>query len=305
MKFLSIRLLDNRWLIFALRLALGGIFITASIGKLSHQAEFINTVMSYGILPDSLAQLYGIVIPWAELFIGCCLVFGIFSTFASALIIPLTVSFMIANAYGLFYLAEDSCGCFGELIPMSHSASLAVDIVMLLMVVPLLLYRDKAAFLSIGALLSKLNLSLGKKEGSIFEKGSKFALIAVAVLIIGMPLFGCGQSSIDSKIDMALEQGKPAFLFFYLEGCGACENEKPIISALESDYKDRIVFIHIDSKEEVLAVMEFKVDKAPTMFLITGKNNDGEYIVHQRFDGFTCEETLRDSIDQVISGRLP
>ncbi|MBE0415998.1 MAG: conjugal transfer protein TraF [Dehalococcoidia bacterium] len=299
------RLLTHRYLTPATRLALGGVFIVASISKLSHQAEFINTVTGYGILPHALAQVYGAALPWAELFIGCCLVFGIFSTLASTLIIPLTISFMIASAYGLFYLGSDSCGCFGELVPMSYSASLAVDIVMLLMVVPILLYRDKAAFLSIGALLSRLNPSFGEKKRAIFESGIRFAVIAVAVLAIGLPLFEYAPSSIDSKIDRALEQGKPAFLFFYREGCGACEDQKPIISVLESEYGDRIVFILVDYREEALAVSEFEVDKIPTMFLIVGKNEDGEYLVYQRFNGSTTEDKLRDSIDQVVRDDPP
>jgi uncharacterized membrane protein YphA (DoxX/SURF4 family) len=179
-------IVDNRWLIFTLRLVLGGIFIAASVGKIPHQAEFINTVTSYGILPDNLAHAYGLILPWAELSIGCCLVLGIFSRLASALSIPLILSFIIASAYALFHTVEDSCGCFGQLIPISHSTSLAIDAVMLIMAVPLVLH--KAEFLSIGTLLSRLKLDAGRRRRFVFEKGSKFAVVALAVLAIGMPL---------------------------------------------------------------------------------------------------------------------
>jgi uncharacterized membrane protein YphA (DoxX/SURF4 family) len=179
-------IVDNRWLIFTLRLVLGGIFIAASVGKIPHQAEFINTVTSYGILPDNLAHAYGLILPWAELSIGCCLVLGIFSRLASALSIPLILSFIIASAYALFHTVEDSCGCFGQLIPISHSTSLVIDAVMLIMAVPLVLH--KAEFLSIGTLLSRLKLGSGRRRRFVFEKGSKFAVVALAVLAIGMPL---------------------------------------------------------------------------------------------------------------------
>jgi uncharacterized membrane protein YphA (DoxX/SURF4 family)/chitodextrinase len=186
-KALFEEIIDNRWLIFALRVALGGIFIAASVTKLSHQAEFIDIVISYGILPDSLAHFYALILPWVELVIGCSLVLGLFTRFAAALSIPVIVSFIIASAYGLFQAVGGSCGCFGQSIPINHSASLAIDVLMLLMAVTLLLHKHEVEFLSIGPLLSRLNLGLGRRR-FIFEEGSKFAIIALAVLIIGMPL---------------------------------------------------------------------------------------------------------------------
>jgi hypothetical protein len=54
------------------------------------------------------------------------------------------------------------------------------------MAMPLVLH--KAEFLSIGTLLSRLNLGSGRRRRFVFEKGSKFAVVALAVLAIGMPL---------------------------------------------------------------------------------------------------------------------
>ena len=116
--------IDNRWLIFALRLVLGGIFIAASFGKLQYQAEFINTVIGYGILPDSLANVYGLILPWIELFIGCSLVLGIFPRFNSVVSILLIISFAVASIYRLLNPVGNDCGCFGEFITLSYPASL-------------------------------------------------------------------------------------------------------------------------------------------------------------------------------------
>jgi putative oxidoreductase len=303
---------NNRWLIFALRVALGGIFIAASVTKIPHQAEFINIVTSYGILPDSLARFYALIVPWAELLIGCSLVLGIFPRLAAALSIPLIVSFIAASAYGLFQPVGDACGCFGQSIPISHSVSLAIDAVMLLMAVPLLLHKHEAEFLSIGPLLSRLNLSLGRRR-FIFEKGSKFAVVALAVLVIGMPLLARAQSSsdtnpdnsIDSMIDDALDSGKPAFLVFY--ECYICEVRA--IASLEEQYYDEndtygdlIAFIYISSEEDPQAVEQFDVENFPTMLLITDKVGE-EYEVHQRFVGPVNSDMLqniKESFDQVL-----
>ena len=71
-------ILQNRWLLFSLRLILGVIFILASISKIQDIAKFVSIVTSYGMLPNSLANLYGNIVPWLELFIGCALLLGVF-----------------------------------------------------------------------------------------------------------------------------------------------------------------------------------------------------------------------------------
>jgi len=216
-KALIEEIVNNRWLIFALRVALGGIFIAASVTKLPHQAEFINIVTSYGILPDSLARFYALIVPWAELLIGCSLVLGLFTRFAAALSIPLIVSFIIASAYSLFQPVGGGCGCFGQSIPISHSVSLAIDAVMLLMAVPLLLHKHEAEFLSIGPLLSRLNLGLGRRR-FIFEKGSKFAVVALAVLVIGMPLLHSAPTNLLPNQPAKISYSPSSFSFTATEG---------------------------------------------------------------------------------------
>jgi len=310
-------IIDNRWLIFVLRVVLGGIFIAASFGKLQHQDEFINTVISYGILPDSLAQVYGLVLPWAELFIGCALVLGVFSRFASALSILLIISFIIASAYALFHSLEDSCGCFGQLISLSHPVALAIDAVMLLMAVPL--YKTRVEFLSIGPLLYRLALDLGRRERFIFDKVSKFAIVVLAMAVVVFSMWGAQsllntesagtpgsddageQSLLYTELDSALASGKPAFLFFYCPVCPSGRGSQfEIITDLEQEYGDRIVFIRINYKKDPQTAEKFDVEIDPTMLLIAGKTDKGEYIVHQRFEGTIDEAILKDSLDQML-----
>jgi putative oxidoreductase len=291
MRARSKEIIDNRWLIFSLRVALGGIFIAASVSKLSYQAEFINTVIGYGILPDSLARSYALVVPWAELFIGCALVLGIFTRLVAALSIPLILSFIVANVYGLFHPVADICGCFGPVISLSHPASLAIDAVMLLMAVELLLHKYEVGFLSIGPLLSRLNLGLGRRR-LIIETGSKFAIVALAGLVIGMPLIGAAQGSTDSS--------KPALLAFY-EGCRCQVNA---ITGLEPEYKDRINFIYIDRLNDPQTAEEFNVTECPSVLLMSGKDDQGKYIEYKRFNGTIDQAMLnniRASLNEMLS----
>ena len=101
------KIINNRWLVFSSRLVLGGIFITASISKLQLQTKFVNTVISYGILPDSLAQIYGFTLPWVELFMGCSLVLGLFYRFNAALTIPTAAT--PVNSVRILAFLVDAC----------------------------------------------------------------------------------------------------------------------------------------------------------------------------------------------------
>jgi len=319
MKARVTEIVNNRWLIFSLRVALGSIFIAASVSKIPHQAEFTSTVTSYGILPDNLAHFYGSVLPWAELFIGCCLVLGIFSRFASTLSLPLIVSFIIASTYGLSHQLEGGCGCFGQQIPMSYSVSLAIDVVMLVTAVQLLLHKDKAEFLSMGRLLSRRKPGVtgkerrkpmvGERRRFISEKSSKFAIVALAVLAIGMPL-ACTQgplhwelSSPVPMIDQAL--GKPAFLYFHVEGCPECEREMPIVEELKKEYTGKINFIDINCSNPeggaIATAFGFTPrQRFPIMLLITAKDGEREYVGYRLGVGFTDKEKLKDGIEQVL-----
>ncbi len=283
--------IDNRWLIFALRLALGGLFITSSIGKLQYQAEFTDAVLSYDILPHSLAEFYASALPWAELFIGCSLVLGIFSLFASALSIPLIVSFLIANIYSFFHSVEDPCDCLGNLVVLSHPVALTIDLIMLLVAWLLLFHPDKAGFLGVGTLLSRLDLGLERRARFIFQG----ALVALAMVVV-IPFLGGAPGPPDGEI-----YDTPELLFFYDGDPADFEREFTILFDLEREYSGRIVFLAINYGEDPQVAEEFDVEISPTVLLIIGKSKEGEYLVYQRFEGTIDKETLRDTFDEMLS----
>ena len=292
---------QNRWLLLVLRLALGGIFITAGIAKLSNQAEFTNAVIGYGILPDSLARLYGSVLPWAELTIGFCLILGLFTRIASGLVLPVALSFLIANSYAIYRQFQDDCGCFGAFVPMSYPVSLTLDVLMLLMAAVLLMDKEQIKFLSVSALLARISLPSMSTRRSVLHSAGEFTLIAILVLAVGIPLHGgTAQSPIYADINNSLRVGKPALVYFYIEGCGDCELQKPIIDNLEQEYESKIVFVRVDYRAEADVVLHFDVHGTPNMLLITDRRSDGEYDVYKRFSGLTDEETLRYCLDNCI-----
>ena len=284
-------IIDNPWLISALRLALGGLFIASSIGKLQYQAEFTDAVLSYHILPTDLAEFYASALPWAELFIGCSLVLGIFSLFASALSIPLIISFLIANIYSFFHSVEDPCDCLGKLVVLSHPVALIIDLVMLLVAWLLLFQPDKAGFLGIRSLLDRPDLGLEGRARFIFQA----ALVALAMVVAVFPLEGTPVAPEGELYDT------PELLFFYQGNPAYFESEFDVLRELEQEYSGRIVFKAFNYGEDPRVAQEFDVDISPTVLLITGKSKEGEYLRYgQPFEGTMDKQRLKDAFDEML-----
>jgi len=284
------QIIDNQWLLFVLRLALGGLFIASSIGKLQYQAEFTDAVLSYDILPTGLAEFYGSALPWAELFIGCSLILGIFSLFASALSIPLIISFLTANIYSFFHSVEDPCDCLGKLVVLSHPVALTIDLVMLLMAWLLLFHQDKAGFLSVRSLLGRPDLGLEGRARFIFQA----ALVALAIVVV-IPFLGGASPPPDGEL-----YDTPELLFFYQGDPADFESEFAILRDLEQEYSGRIVFKAFNFGEDPRVAEEFDVEISPTVLLITGKSKEGDYLVYQRFEVSVDKQRLEDAFDEML-----
>jgi rhodanese-related sulfurtransferase/uncharacterized membrane protein YphA (DoxX/SURF4 family) len=96
------------------RLILAGIFIYASLDKIAHPAAFAKAVFNYQILPDALINVTALVLPWLELFMGLCLLAGIWLPGAVLTVNGLLFMFLIAFMFNLARGLDVNCGCFGS-----------------------------------------------------------------------------------------------------------------------------------------------------------------------------------------------
>lgn len=288
-------IIGSQWLIFALRLVLGACFFVASFGKLQNQLLFINTVLSYGILPESLAKTYGLILPWAELFIGCALVLGIFVTFSSFLSILLIGSFIIAGVWQLVSAVGNDCGCFGQYFQLSMPVSLVVDILMLISALVLIVNRAKSGLLSISAWLGRYSSLCGRKK-HIWEIGAGLLIVAVVMVGIASIPSSNAPSSLDSDINVILGSGKLALLYFYADGCSSCEKVRPVIEELEQKCNKRLTVLRFNYSESPEAVSRFNVVTAPTIIEINGKTENGKYSTLNRLEGSMDVMVLREII---------
>jgi len=106
-KFFSVKSLP-----FWARLALGGIFLIASLDKLYHPAAFAQTIYNYQILPESLINLTAMVLPPLELLLGVFLIFGIWLPGAVFLANGLLIVFWGTLLFNMARGLNVHCGCF-------------------------------------------------------------------------------------------------------------------------------------------------------------------------------------------------
>jgi len=91
---------------------MAGIFIYASIDKIAHPAAFAKDVYNYQILPDALINLTALVLPWLELFLGLCLLAGVWMPGAVLSVNGLLMVFFSALVFNLVRGLDVNCGCF-------------------------------------------------------------------------------------------------------------------------------------------------------------------------------------------------
>lgn len=308
-------ILQNRWLTFTLRLVLGAIFIVASIAKLQDIGKFVSTVVSYGILPDVLAHLYGNIVPWVELFIGCALILGVFVRFSAAILIPLILSFMVASSYAIVNVVSSTCGCFGKFLTLSHPVSLTIDVIMLFASLILLLYKEKE-FISIGQMIEKFHI-----KSKILNIGSRLALVGLVTAAIGFSAIGIHHlmkqpetivetinipAPLANDVDTALLQQKPVLMEFYVDGCSLCLAAAPIIYDMEKEFVNKIVLLRIDYRQYYQnseVVTDLSITNIPTVLVITGKNSGGKYNVLCRFEGDVQRAALQTCLKKAINGQ--
>jgi thiol-disulfide isomerase/thioredoxin/uncharacterized membrane protein YphA (DoxX/SURF4 family) len=300
---------QNRWLILVLRLVLAAIFIVASISKIQDIAKFTSTVASYGILPDFLANIYGYIAPWVELFIGCALFLGVFVRFSAVLSILLTVSFMVASSYALANAVGGSCGCFGKFLTLSHPMSLSMDVFMLVFSLILLLNKGKE-FLGILQLIDRIHI-----KSRNLTIAFHFAIVGLVVIVVGLISIGVHHISkpaeeiietvnipapLTDGVNNALAKKMPVLLEFYAEDCSACKEAEPIINELEKEYTGKIVFIRVDYYQNPQAVSDMNIQMTPTVLVIVSKNSEGKYNVTSRFEGIIEKDDLQVSLEKAL-----
>lgn len=102
-----------QWLVLAMRLILGGIFLAAGILKIGNVTAFASQIAGFQILPTPLVAPLAGILPLVEIVVGALLLVG-FATRMTAWFAAAQISiFTIAIASAVMRGLTVSCGCFG------------------------------------------------------------------------------------------------------------------------------------------------------------------------------------------------
>lgn len=101
-----------QFVVAALRILLGLLFLSAALPKIADPAGFSLAVYNYHILPAWLVNIAAICLPWVELAAGMCLVLGVWVPGGALIVAGLLFVFASALGFNLARGLDIACGCF-------------------------------------------------------------------------------------------------------------------------------------------------------------------------------------------------
>ena len=101
------------WLGLISRLILGGVLFIAGYLKVGTPDKSQMAVRAYEVLPISLANFIGLLLPYVEIGIGLLLILGVYTRISAALGGAIMVVFILAISQAWARGLTIDCGCFG------------------------------------------------------------------------------------------------------------------------------------------------------------------------------------------------
>ena len=106
------KILTDDWLTVRVQIALGAIFVAASLPKLLDPPSFAHMIYNYRLVPGFAINAIALVMPWLELLAGVALILGIWRRPAAVIIGAMLVVFIVAISINLGRDNAVNCGCF-------------------------------------------------------------------------------------------------------------------------------------------------------------------------------------------------
>ncbi len=133
-------LLENRYAILSMRILVASVFLLSSIGKLMDITQYsIKPIVEFGILPGSVAIVFGYLLPFVELACALGLLFGVMTRLASLGIAFMSLAFFSVKTFFLLEGYDLECGCFGAVVSTFMSFTVYLDPPLFLMALGVML----------------------------------------------------------------------------------------------------------------------------------------------------------------------
>ncbi len=147
-------LLNNRYATLVFRLALAGIFLLSSYGKLVDIERYsVDALYTFQIMPVWLARPFGLVMPFIELLCALGLLGGVLTRLSALGAALMSAAFFFAKFHVLYIQGRViDCGCFGAIVETLASVTIYMDIPMFIMGM-YIVFSSSRHWLAIGGLL--------------------------------------------------------------------------------------------------------------------------------------------------------
>ncbi len=96
------------------RWTIGGTFVHASLCKIWIPMQFARSIHGYQLVPDTVARLMALFLPWFELVCGLLLLIGLFTPGAIRLVMGMLIVFIGAVSITLIRGIDVDCGCITD-----------------------------------------------------------------------------------------------------------------------------------------------------------------------------------------------
>jgi hypothetical protein len=124
---------------------IGGVFIVAGVIKVLHPLQFAYDIANYDAVPWTIGVRLAFYLPWLEIIAGVSLILRRFYAGALIVILGLTLMFIGAILSARVRGIDISCGCFGHASDnLGFASHMALNLA-ILVAIPLLMRRTKAA----------------------------------------------------------------------------------------------------------------------------------------------------------------
>jgi uncharacterized membrane protein YphA (DoxX/SURF4 family) len=100
------------WVSIRAQLALGAVFVAASLPKILDPPSFAHMIYNYRLLPGGAINAFALWLPWVELLAGLLLVIGVWKRTGAGIAAMLLLVFLAALSWNLARGNPVNCGCF-------------------------------------------------------------------------------------------------------------------------------------------------------------------------------------------------
>lgn len=101
------------WVTTVARLVLGVVLIVAGALKIGSPSDSVVAVKAYQLLPETIAEMAGYILPILEIVVGVLLVVGLLTRVAAIIAGLLMFAFVFGIAWAWTHGLRIDCGCFG------------------------------------------------------------------------------------------------------------------------------------------------------------------------------------------------